>query len=128
MIRPEIKRYIAEYELKSKEPVKKSNADKIKKLEKKLQRVNYQFEEDRISQKEYDEKYKAIVAEIDAARADEMKPEVTERDLEPLRAFLRLDLDEIYKTLSPGEKRALWRSVVSEIVVYPDKRLEVKFF
>ena len=128
MIQPEIKRYIAEYEVTSKEPVKKSNAEKIKKLEKKLQRVNYQFEEDRISQKEYDEKYKAIVTEIDAARADEMKPEVTERDLKPLRDFLSLDLDEIYKTLSRDEKRALWRSVVSEIVLYPDGRIEPKFF
>lgn len=127
MIRPEIKRYIAEYELKSKEPVKKSNADKIKKLEKKLQRVNYQFEEDRISQKEYDAKYKAIVSELDTLR-NEDKKEITKRDLEPLRAFMSLDLDEIYKTLSPDEKRALWRSVVSEIVVHPDKRLEVKFF
>lgn len=128
MIQPEIKRYIAEYEVTSKEPVKKSNAEKIKKLEKKLQRVNYQFEEDRISQKEYDEKYKAIITEIDAARADEMKPEVTERDLEPLKAFLSLDLDDVYKTLTRDEKRALWRSVVSEIVLYPDGRIEPKFF
>lgn len=127
-IKPEIERYIAEYEVESKAPVRKSNAEKIKKLEKKLQRVNYQFEEDRISQKEYDEKYKAIVTEIDAARADEMKPEITERDLKPLRAFLSLDIDVVYKTLSRDEKRALWRSVVSEIVLYPDGRIEPKFF
>lgn len=127
-IKPEIDRYITEYEIESKAPIKKSNAEKIKKLEKKLQRVNYQFEEDRISQKEYDEKYKAIVTEIDAARTDEMKPEVTERDLEPLRAFLRLDLDNVYKTLSRDEKRALWRSVVSEIVIHPGGRIEPKFF
>lgn len=128
MIQPEIKRYIAEYEVESKAPVKKSNAEKIKKLEKKLQRVNYQFEEDRISQKDYDEKYKAIITEIDAARADEMKPEITERDLKPLRAFLSLDLDEVYKTLTRDEKRALWRSVVSEIVLHHDGRIEPKFF
>lgn len=128
-IKPEIERYIAEYEIAQKEPVKKpSNADKIKKLEKRLQRVNYQWEEDRISQEEYDQKYKAIVEELNALRVEDETPEVTERDLEPLRAFLSLDLDEVYKTLSREEKRALWRSVVSEIVLYPDGRIDPRFF
>ena len=127
-IKPEIERYIAEYEIAQKEPVKKqSNADKIKKLEKKLQRVNYQFEEDRISQEEYDQKYKAIVEEMTTLRVEDAT-EVTERDLEPLRAFLSLDLDSIYKSLTRDEKRALWRSVVSEIHLHPDGRIDPRFF
>jgi len=128
-IKPDIKRYIAEFKIAKKEPIKKaSNADKIKKLEKRLQRVNYQYEEDRISQEEYDRKYKALVEEITKAREEQNEPEITQRDLEPLRAFLQLDLNEIYKTLSREEKRALWRSVVSEIYIYPDGRIEPKFF
>ena len=128
-IKPEIERYIAEYEIAQKEPVKKpSNADKIKKLEKRLQRVNYQWEEDRISQEEYDQKYKAIVEEMNALRVEDEEPEVTERDLGPLRAFLSLDLDEVYKTLTREQKLALWRSVVSEIIVYPDGRIDPRFF
>lgn len=127
-IKPEIERYIAEYEIAQKEPVKKqSNADKIKKLEKRLQRVNYQYEEDRISQEEYDQKYKAIVEEMATLRVEDTK-EVTERDLEPLRAFLSLDLDSIYKSLTRDEKRALWRSVVSEIHLHPDGRIDPRFF
>lgn len=126
---PEIRRFIAEFEISEKEPIKKtSNADKIKKLEKKLERVNYQYEEDRISQEEYDRKYKALIEEMNALRVDDMKPEITERDLKPLRAFLSLDLNEIYKTLTREEKRALWRSVVSEIVLHQDGRIEPKFF
>jgi ferredoxin len=81
-----------------------------------------------ISQEEYDRKYKDLIEEMNALRTDDMKPEITERDLEPLRAFLSLDLDTVYKTLSREEKRALWRSVVSEIVLYPDGRIEPKFF
>ena len=128
-IKPEIERYIAEYEIAQKEPVKKpSNAEKIKKLEKKLQRVNYQYEEDRISQEEYDQKYKAIVDELNSLRDQDNTPEITERDLEPLRDFLSLDLDTIYKTLTREEKRALWRSVVSEIYLYPDGRIDPRFF
>jgi DNA invertase Pin-like site-specific DNA recombinase len=128
-IKPEIERYIADFEITQKEPVKKpSNADKIKKLEKRLERVNYQYEEDRISQEEYDRKYKALIEEMNALRADDTKPEITERDLEPLRAFLSLDLDTVYKTLTREEKRALWRSVVSEIILHPDGRIEPKFF
>ena len=128
-IKPEIERYIAEYEIVQKQPVKKpSNADKLKKLEKRLERVNYQYEEDRISQDEYDRKYKALIEEMNALRAEDEKPEVTERDLEPLRAFLSLDLDEMYKTLTREEKRALWRSVVSEIILHPDGRIDPRFF
>ncbi len=128
-IKPEIERYIAEYEIAQKEPVKKpSNADKIKKLEKRLQRVNYQYEEDRISQEEYDRKYKEIVEEMNALRVEDNTPEVTERDLEPLRAFLSLDLDTVYKSLTREEKRVLWRSVVSEIVLHPDGKIDPRFF
>ncbi len=128
-IKPEIERYIAEYEIAQKEPVKKqSNADKIKKLEKRLQRVNYQYEEDRISQEEYDQKYKALIEEMNALRDQDEAPEITERDLEPLRAFLSLDLDTVYKSLTREEKRALWRSVVSEIYVYPDGKIDPRFF
>ena len=128
-IKPEIERYIAEYEIAQKEPVKKpSNADKIKKLEKRLERVNYQFEEDRISQKEYDQKYKAIVEEMATLRDQDEAPAITERDLEPLRAFLSLDLDTVYKSLTRDEKRALWRSVVSEIYIYPDGKIDPRFF
>jgi DNA invertase Pin-like site-specific DNA recombinase len=128
-IKPEIERFIAEYEIAQKEPVKKpSNAEKIKKLEKKLQRVNYQYEEDRISQEEYDQKYKALIEEMNSLRDQDEAPEITERDLEPLRAFLSLDLDTIYKTLTREEKRALWRSVVSEIYLYPDGRIDPRFF
>ena len=128
IIRPEIERVIAEYEVIEKAPVKRPKVDIVEKLEKKLQRVNYQYEEDRISQEEYDRKYKALVEEIAKARAEQNEPEISERDLEPLRAFLNLDLKDVYKTLSKEEKRALWRSVVSEIVLHPDGRIEPKFF
>ena len=127
-IHPEIERTIAEYEVIEKAPVKRPKVDIIEKLEKKLKRVNYQFEEDRISQEEYDQKYKALVEEIAKARAEQNEPQITERDLEPLKAFLRLDLDEIYKTLTKEEKRSLWRSVISEIVLHPDGQIEPKFF
>jgi hypothetical protein len=128
-IKPEIERYIAEYEIAQKEPVKKpSNTEKIKKLEKRLQRVNYQYEEDRISQEEYDRKYKEIVEEMNSLRDQDEAPEITERDLEPLRAFLSLDLDTVYKSLTREEKRALWRSVVSQIYVYPDGKIDPRFF
>ena len=127
-IRPEIERVIAEYEIIEKAPVKRPKVDIVEKLEKKLKRVNYQYEEDRISQEEYDRKYKEIVSEIAKARAEQNEPEITKRDLEPLRAFMSLDLDSIYETLSREEKRALWRSVVSEITLYPDGRIDPRFF
>ena len=127
-IKPEIERYIAEFDIAQKEPVKKaSNADKIKKLEKKLPRVNSQYQEDRITQEAYDQKYKEIVDEMNTLRDQDDAPEITERDLKPLRAFLSLDLDTVYKTLSREEKRALWRSVVSESYIHPDGKIDPRF-
>jgi hypothetical protein len=128
IIQPELKRVIAEYEVIEKTPIKRPKVDIVGKLEKKLQRVNYQYEEDRITQEEYDRKYKALVEEIAKARAEQNEPEITKRDLEPLKAFLKYDLNEIYKTLTREEKLTLWRSVVSEIVLHPDGRIEPKFF
>lgn len=128
-VKPEIEKHIAEYELKLAQPVQRPKVDKVKKLEQELERVNYQFQKNRISVEKYDEQYEDLVKRISEARAEEEAAEKPPepRDLEPLKEFLKMDILTVYPTLSREEKRSLWRSVVDEIVISKDGEMTVKF-
>lgn len=128
-IKPEIEKYIAEYELTMAEPVQRPKVDKVKKLEQELERVNYQFQKNRITIEKYDEQYEDLAKRISVARAEadaaEKPPEV--KDLTPLKEFLKMDILSIYPTLGREEKRTLWRSVIDRIIVSADGNYTVKF-
>lgn len=128
-IKPEIEQYIADYELKLAQPVQRPKVDKVKKLEQELERVNYQFQKNRISIEKYDEQYEDLVKRISEARAEEeaaeKPPEM--KDLEHLKEFLKMDILSVYPTLSREEKRILWRSVISSIDIYPDGTMSVNY-
>ena len=128
-IKPMIEEYIAEYEIKIAKPVQRPKVDKVKKLEQELERVNYQFQKNRISIEKYDEQYEDLVKRIAEARAEEVAAEKPPelKDLEPLREFLKMDILSAYPTLSREEKRALWRSVIDQIIVSGDGSISVKF-
>ena len=128
-IKPLVEQYIADYEVRLAQPVQRPKVDKVKKLEQELERVNYQFQKNRISIEKYDEQYEDLVKRISEARAEEeaaeKPPEV--KDLTPLKEFLKMDILSIYPTLSREEKRVLWRSVIDQIVVSPGGNFTVKF-
>lgn len=50
-----------------------------------------------------------------------------QKDLAPIRKLLKMDLDSIYQTLEPAERRQLWRSVIKEIQIDDHKNLKVIF-
>ena len=128
-IKPEIEKYITEYEIKLAQPVQRPKVDKVKKLEQELERVNYQFQKNRISIEKYDEQYDDLVRRIAEARAEEGAAEKipTPKDLEPLKEFLKMDFQSVYPTLDREQKRILWRSVIDNIVLSPDGEITVKF-
>ena len=128
-IKREIEEYIHQYEVQHAQPVQRPKVDRVKKLEQELERVNYQFRKNRISMAEYDEQYEELVKRISEARAEEQaaaKPPEP-KDLDALREFLKFDLQGLYPDLTAEEKRALWRSIISRIVVSDDGDLAVKF-
>ena len=129
MIKPEIEHYISMYEVAMAQPVQRPKVDKVKKLEQELERVNYQFQKNRISIEKYDEQYEDLVKRIAEARAEEAAADQppAPKDLEPLREFLKMDILNIYPTLSRDEKRIIWRSVIDKIFVSLDGTLTVKF-
>ena len=128
-IKPMIEQYIADYEVKLAQPVQRPKVDKVKKLEQELERVNYQFQKNRISVEKYDEQYEDLVKRISEARAEEEAAEKPPepKDLEPLKEFLKMDILNAYPTLSREEKRILWRSVIENIVMEKDGSFTVKF-
>lgn len=50
-----------------------------------------------------------------------------QKDMAPIRKLLKMDLNSVYETLDPAERRRLWRSVIKEIQVDVDKNLKVIF-
>ena len=50
-----------------------------------------------------------------------------QKDLAPIQKLLKMDLDSIYQTLEPAERRQLWRSVIKEIQIDDHKNLKVIF-
>lgn len=128
-LKPEIQRYIEEYEMQTAQPVvKRPKVDVVKKLEKELERLNYQYRKERITQEEYDTEYEALVKKISETRLREEKEKAPEvKDLEPLRKILDMDLISLYETFDKNEKLIFWRGIIEKITVHPDQSLEIKF-
>jgi predicted nucleic acid-binding Zn-ribbon protein len=102
--------------------------DIVKKLEKELERLNYQFRKERISTEEYDKEYEELVKKISEAREREKQAENPEvKDLQPLRELLELDLMSLYKTFNSDEKRAFWRGIIDKIIINKDKTVDIIF-
>jgi DNA invertase Pin-like site-specific DNA recombinase len=113
IIKPEIKKYIASFDVKEgKKPKPKVDAAKVK-LQ--LERLNNLYLDARISDAEYDSRYKELSLKLKLSTKVEEK-----RDLTYLKELLNGNFEEIYNRLDKIEKRALWRSFIKSLVVDPD--------
>ena len=63
------------------------------------------------------EEYKTDKAEYTAQLAAFSAAPEPIKDLSGLRSFLTLDIDAVYSSMSPEERRYLWRSIIREIRV-----------
>ena len=63
----------------------------------------------------------AELKKITTAAAPEKK------DLSNIRTFLETDLQTVYDTLAPQEKRALWNSIIDKIIIDNDGGIEIVF-
>lgn len=50
-----------------------------------------------------------------------------QKDMAPIRKLLKMDLNSVYETLDPAERRQLWRSVIKEIQIDDRRNLKVIF-
>ena len=121
IIKPEIKKYIASFNVKEgKKRKPKVDANKVK-LQ--LERLNKLYLDARISDAEYDSRYKELSLKLKLSTKVEEK-----RDLTYLKELLSGNFEEIYNRLDKIEKRALWRSFIKSLVVDPhDYDVKVNF-
>lgn len=118
-IEDEIENYICDYELSIKEKSIPLNEINIKDIKEEMDRLNKQWRKGRITEEEYDYEYERLDKKLNTIQNEQPK----ERDLTPLYEFLNSGWKNIYHTLSSVEKRALWRSVIDEIVVDTKQKL-----
>lgn len=111
--------YLVEVEkIEEKDTPTKSNR---KSIEKKLLKLNDLYVNDFIDMDKYKQEYALLQSQI----IDES--ETHKKDLTALKQFLESDFRNIYETLTPMEKQALWRSVIKEIRVNKRQIVEVVF-
>lgn len=112
IIKPEIKKYIASFDVKEKK--EKPVIDK-KKVEREIERLNNLYLKSRIEEAEYEKRYKELSLKLELNSKVEKK-----RDMSFLEELLNGDFESIYKSLDKLEKRVLWRSFIKVIEVNPD--------
>lgn len=113
IIKPEIKKYIVSFEVKdSVKPKPKIDTNRIK-LQ--LERLNNLYLDARITDEEYDTRYKELSLKLKLSTKVEEK-----RDLTYLKELLDSDFEKIYERLDKLEKRTFWRSFIKSLVINPD--------
>lgn len=121
-IKPEIEKYVTDYEVKQNSPaIKKVDPNKIKA---KMQRLKDLYVNELIDLDDYRKEYEQYKKELEklttTAAADK-------KDLSAIRSFLKLDLQSVYDKLSPQEKRALWSSIIDKIIISNEGEIEIVF-
>lgn len=119
-IEEKLKEYIVESEVKAAPKAKpRYNKSKIKA---EIARLNNMYQKGRIDDAEYDEQYIKLQSKLDMCEVNH-----EERDLEPLKVFLKSDFKTIYNILTKEEKRATWRSIIDRMIFHDYDDIDIKF-
>lgn len=121
-IRPEIEKYIADYEFTNL-PAVRTDA-KRRNIESKLQKLKELYMNDLVTIDEYKIDREKLLQQLEKVNADGARPV---KDLSALRRFLDMNFETLYDTFSIPEKRELWRSVIREIRVDREKNIQLIF-
>ena len=117
---PNLEGKSVEYSIEEKKP--KENKAKISALESKIQRTKDLYIAGMMTIDEVTEKVRQYESEIES-----LKVEPPKVNYDALKKFLSADFKEMYNSLSPSEKRQIWRSVIKEIRVDKDRNVTVSF-
>ena len=126
-VRKEMEKFILASEAEQQEEKNaKPKKNDVEKLQERLRRLNVAFFAGNMTDEEYAEQSKVIKDQIAKAQAEEIKAEKPV-DTEAIKAFLAIDFEGVYETLSKEERRTLWRSVIDEIVLDGTEPVGIKF-
>lgn len=123
-IRPALSEYVAEYEVTGSNPSRKNPAAEAAKIRKKMQKLYDLYIDDLIEMDVYKKEYETFQQKLKELEAASVAPP---RDLSDLKKLLNQDYEEIYKTFSPQEKNAFWKSFVQSILVHEDGSMDISF-
>lgn len=113
----EYKRYQIRYGKIQEQMRKQKKAKSPEKLRKELDRLNLLFQKDRIDWEYYNKEYDRIEKELQSL--NEVISESC-RDFSRLEELLQTDFRSMYLELTPENRRAFWRSTISQIHLNED--------
>lgn len=112
-IRAALDEYILEVEARGQLQKKKDPEMEIVKINEQIRRLNVVFMAGNISDEDYAKETAALKVKLEKAKQEEKSTRPP--DMEVLKNFLQMDFEAMYGTLSPEDKRRMWRSIISEI-------------
>lgn len=117
---------IAHVEIEEAKPKPQPSVNKLKKLKEQRRRLEIIYLAGNKSDDEYlkeDAELKISIEKLEKEAPPEPK------DLTPLKEFLEMDFQSVYKVMNDEEKQIFWLKLVKEIVVDHDKKIKrVRFF
>lgn len=123
-IRPALSEYVAEYEVTGTNPSRKNPAAEAAKIRTKMQKLYELYMDDLIDRDTYKRDYSAFQEKLKELDSIVVAPS---RDLADLKKLLEQDYEKIYRTFSPQEKNAFWKSFVQSITVHEDGEMDIVF-
>lgn len=121
-IKPEIEKYIAEYQVKI-TPALNAEA-RISKCEKKIERLKELYVNELISIDEF--KTDRIKLENEIAKLKQTEPPKP-KDLTAAQEVLKMDIETLYATMTVDEKNQFWRSFIDFIELDNDHSMRIHF-
>lgn len=120
-IKPELEKYITQYELALSKPIPKADPSKVKA---KMKRLKELYVNELIEIEDYRIEYEGYKEELEDITT---AAEPSKKDLSYIRNFLNTDIDGVYESFTAQERRALWGSVIDKIIIDNDKNIEMVF-
>lgn len=118
ILRPTLQSIVLDFNISE----KKDNGKQKKELiREKLERIKELYIDGVIDKAEYMKRKEEQERKLSEIRTD------TEHDITALKEVLKMDIEGIYGTFTPEEKRYFWRQVVKEIRFGSDRKIEVLF-
>lgn len=115
-----LQKYIADYEIATAKVVDYDSRRAA--ILKKIDKLKDLYINDIITMDELKRDKERYIKELESLPRNQ-----PQKDMASIRKLLKMDLNSVYETLDPAERRRLWRSVIKEIQVDVDKNLKVIF-
>ena len=119
-LRPTIEGIVLEYEVKSTQI--RDRSDQIRAVKRRIDRLKELYINDLISLDEYKRDRSELEEQLASLSDPEPEPDVT-----ALKDLLATDIESLYWSLTPAEKRRFWRGIVKRILWRSDRSFSVEF-